>query len=271
MFRSTLSCAIVAAVSEAAMNFKSQTNGLLQPLNFAQTSNGCCCTVMPCMPSCQDMCQPKEVVIPEPLYVAAPQPVRDVVFNLDVILTTLLHQQGPEIELPFVPDSPDEVNFINNVAVPITIQLINNDIMPAIPTCTFPQGQGPEDYGLAEGSFINGGTTEAALAAESNMPDPIEVARNAILLALENTSLPDGIDIGAMVDSALEPAQGILLQSDMTAEDVGMEITTIISGLETTINNWTASISSAEQQAYEAAGGDSSDLNLMDNLQGDFL
>ena len=68
------------------------------------------------------------------------------------------------------------------------------------------------------------------------MPDPIEVARNAILLALENTSLPEGIDIGAMVDSALEPAQGILLQSDMTAEDVGMEITTIISGLETTIN-----------------------------------
>ena len=103
------------------------------------------------------------------------------------------------------------------------------------------------------------------------MPDPIEVARNAILLALENTSLPEGIDLAAMVDTALEPAQGILLQSDMTAEDVGMEITTIISGLETTINNWTASLSSAEQQAYEAAGGDSNDLNLMDNLQGDFL
>ena len=103
------------------------------------------------------------------------------------------------------------------------------------------------------------------------MPDPIEVARNAILLALENTSLPEGIDLAAMVDTALEPAQGILLQSDMTAEDVGMEISTIIHGLETTINNWTASLSSAEQQAYEAAGGDSNDLNLMDNLQGDFL
>ena len=78
------------------------------------------------------------------------------------------------------------------------------------------------------------------------MPDAIEVARNAILLALETTSLPEGIDVGAMVDAALEPAQGILLQSDMTAEDVGMEITTIISGLETTINNWTASLTSEE-------------------------
>ena len=94
-----------------------------------------------------------------------------------------MHQQGPEIELPYEPDSPDELNFVNNVATPVIIQLLNNDVLPAIPRCTFPEGQSGADYGLAEGSFEDGGTTITE-ALENNMPDPVEVARKAIVLAL---------------------------------------------------------------------------------------
>ena len=94
-----------------------------------------------------------------------------------------MHQQGPEIELPYEPDSPDELNFVNNVATPVIIQLLNNDVLPAIPRCTFPEGQSGADYGLAEGSFEDGGTTPTE-AMQNNMPDPVEVARKAIVLAL---------------------------------------------------------------------------------------
>lgn len=95
------------------------------------------------------------------------------------------------------------------MATPVIIQLLNNDVMPVIPTCTFPEGQSADEYGLAEGSFIDGGVTVAE-DMENNMPDPIEVARQAILLALEDSALPDSIDIDSVIDEALLPAQGIL-------------------------------------------------------------
>ena len=151
-----------------AMAFKQQMNGgldFLQPLNLAQTGNDCCCSVMPCMPTCEDACPDPHVIIPDNKEVAGPKPVQDVVFNLDVILTTLLHQQAKpldEISLVPEPDTPDELKYVNEVITPIIIQIINNDIMPAIPTCTFPKGSTGADYGLAEGSWIHGGETEAA-------------------------------------------------------------------------------------------------------------
>ena len=68
------------------------------------------------------------------------------------------------------------MSFVNNVATPVIIQLLNNDVMPVIPTCTFPEGQSGADYGLAEGSFIDGGVALSP-EMEDNMPDPIEVAK----------------------------------------------------------------------------------------------
>ena len=95
------------------------------------------------------------------------------------------------------------------MATPVIIQLLNNDVMPVIPTCTFPEGQSAEDYGLAEGSFIDGGVLVPEQTS-SNMPDPVEVAREAILIALQDTPLPENIDINSVIDEALEPARGIL-------------------------------------------------------------
>ena len=199
-----------------------------------------------------------------------PTPVRDVVFNLDVILTTLMHQQGPEIELEFEPNSPDELNFVNNVATPVIIQLLNNDVMPVIPTCTFPRGESGADYGLAEGSFIDGGVTVSE-ALENNMPDPVEVARKAIVLALQDTALPPEIDIDAVINEALEPARGVLTRTDMTSDDVMQEISMIIRGIETTVNTWTGAVSSEEKQEIEAMGYESTGLSPMDDLSGDHL
>lgn len=55
------------------------------------------------------------------------------------------------------PGSPDETEFVNNVLTPIVIQLINNDIVPALPTCTFPEGTSAADWGVdANGQEASG-------------------------------------------------------------------------------------------------------------------
>lgn len=130
-----------------------------------------------------------------------PTAIRDIVFNMDVILTTLMHSQGPDIIIETEDPVPDEINFVNNVATPVIVQLLNNDIIPNLPTCKFPEGQGPEDYGLAEGSFIHGGVLEETDEnLNGNMPDPIEVAREAIRMSLEGIAVPEGYDIDAMIE-----------------------------------------------------------------------
>ena len=96
MFTNSLASACLLASAQAMMNFKNQVAGsldFLTPMNLAQTGSGdCCCSVLPCMPMCSDPCQEEDIIIPDPIdVVALPTPVRDVVFNLDVILTTLMH------------------------------------------------------------------------------------------------------------------------------------------------------------------------------------
>lgn len=265
-----------ACIFASTYALKHQVNGasdFLAPLNLAQTQatsgDGCCCEAFPCMPGCHKPCPEKNQIIPDPIDdTHLPQPVRDIVFNLDVILTTLMHTQGPEIEIEWDDNDPDETNFVNNVATPVIVQLLNNDVMPAIPTCTFPQGQSPDDYGLATGSFIDGGVTVSP-SLENNMPDPVEVARKAIKLAMEGSDLPDEIDIDSIIDEALEPARGVLLDQTMTSDEVGKEIQLIISGIEKSINTWTGHISSEEKKANEAAGGDPLDID--DYLEGEHL
>ena len=85
------------------------------------------------------------------------------------------------------------------------------------------------------------------------------------MAALESSALPEGIDLEKLVDDALIPAQGALLDVQMTDEQVGQEISMIIKTLETSINNWTASISSEEKMENEALGIVTEDL--MSQLQ----
>ena len=50
-----------------------------------------------------------------------------------------------------------------------------------------------------------------------------------------------------MIDEALIPAEGILHSETMSSEDVGKEIQLIIRGIESTINSWSAHVTSEEQ------------------------
>ena len=72
------------------------------------------------------------------------------------------------------------------------------------------------------------------------------------MAALENSALPEGIDLEQLIDEALIPAQGALLDVQMTDEQVGQEITMIIKSLEKSINNWTTEVSSEEKMENEA-------------------
>lgn len=57
---------------------------------------------------------------------------------MDVILTTLMHSQGPDIIIETEDPEPDQIKFVNEVATPVIVQLLQNDVMPVIPTCQFP-------------------------------------------------------------------------------------------------------------------------------------
>jgi len=46
------------------------------------------------------------------------------------------------------PGSPDEHTLVTNVIEPVVIQLLNNDILPAIPKCTFPGTTTAADWGV---------------------------------------------------------------------------------------------------------------------------
>ena len=55
----------------------------------------------------------------------------------------------------------------------------------------------------------------------------------------------------------------------MTSEEVGKEIQLIISGIESSINTWSAHISSDEKKVNEEMGGEPLDID--DYLEGDHL
>ena len=73
-----------------AINLQSQsmtqaTAEVLQPAPEEETDGGdCCCTYVPCLPTCKPHCpKPKEM----------PPALRDVELNLDILLTEILHEE----------------------------------------------------------------------------------------------------------------------------------------------------------------------------------
>jgi len=80
-----------------------------------------------------------------PIDINIPHEVQKVEMNMNALLTHILHEQHPDPDPldPVIPPpgSPDERNFIENVVSPMVIQLTNNDLSPALPTCKFPGGE----------------------------------------------------------------------------------------------------------------------------------
>lgn len=87
------------------------------------------------------MVNPPPIEVPP---VNMPPAVGNVELNLDVLLTHIMHEvhpNPPDIELP-EPNTPEERELISTVIEPVVIQLLNNDIVPSLPTCTLPGQQG---------------------------------------------------------------------------------------------------------------------------------
>ena len=150
MFRTLLASGSLLAVANAiAISTNKTVEGDFPytpavNLGLAQTAaqdgegGSCCCHAMPCMPMCQQKCEPEIIEV-------VPEPMRDIILNLDVVLTHILHEQ--EIVQPAIVETitgnssglsqeEAEADLIQNVISPVVIQILQNDVLPAIPTCT---------------------------------------------------------------------------------------------------------------------------------------
>ena len=182
MFKQTLAGSAILAVAQAiAFNTKSETG-----LSLAQTSaeaDPCCCSAMPCMPTCGSPCGGYDFLHPQPRP-ETPAPIKNIELNLDVILTHILHELNP----PEVPSDPHEL--IENLVSPIVIQLLNNDVVPAMPTCTWP-GVG----GTA--------TVEETDNGIQILPKTDEVIHEVLEQVLDELDLPDSVDKEQLIEDSM--------------------------------------------------------------------
>lgn len=134
-----------------------------------------------------------------------PPELGSVALNLDVLLTHIMHEVHPnpaDIIMPD-PDTPEERELIEEVISPIVIQLLNNDVAPALPTCTLPGQQG------------------SAYNPDENNSDGVdvgEVFRGVIEEALADYDVPEGVNFEDLVNSAI-PAEDFMAQMDITSAE----------------------------------------------------
>lgn len=232
MFK-TLAGSSILAVAQA-IAFNGQATTLAQesipagPLTSTSAGhdNSCCCSTMPCMPTCGSPCGgpgPKKVEPSPP----TPQPIRNIELNLPIILTHILHQVNP----PQIPATPDgEQNLIENVITPIVIQLMNDDIVPAIPTCTWPEGTTAGDWGIN-----SDGTLGEQSGPKKVMPDTDEVLTEVLQNVLEGLNLPDSVDQDQLIADSL-PSDDVIADIDLTSEDGLKQVDIIVTGMEKTVS-----------------------------------
>ena len=141
-----------------------------------------------------------------------PAPIKNIELNLDVILTHILHELNP----PEVPSDPHEL--IENLVSPIVIQLLNNDVVPAMPTCTWP-GVG----GTA--------TVEETDNGIQILPKTDEVIHEVLEQVLDELDLPDSVDKEQLIEDSM-PSEEDAAQINLQSEDGLEEVDVIVTGLE---------------------------------------
>ena len=132
-----------------------------------------------------------------------PPAVGNVELNLDVLLTHIMHEvhpDAPDLDLP-EPNTPEERELISTVIEPVVIQLLNNDIVPSLPTCTLPGQQG-----------------SASLNTEDEEIDTAEAISAVIKDQLENMELAEGVTIDEILDASM-PAQEVIDQMDLQSPE----------------------------------------------------
>ena len=150
MFKLSLAGSALMTLAQAIALKDSGSMQMIKPTVLAQTSaeagcdSGCSSGCALVMTGC---CCDEEAPKPEPPVVPEPDPetpLGNIEMNLDVLLTHILHEVHPDpddIEWP-EPNTPEEHDMITEVIEPVVIQLINDDVAPAMPTCTLPGQQG---------------------------------------------------------------------------------------------------------------------------------
>ena len=228
------------------------------------------------MPSCPEPCGPHVPTPPLPeINIHAPEPVRDVVFNMDMILTRILHDQHPKPEVEPVPlpepKSQDEQNFIHDVVSPIVIQMVNNDIIPAIPTCELPEGTDPDYWGLTRnpenGKLIPKDYEQylgAVQKGEQYMPDAEKVMEEVLLDSLKNMELAPGTDVDSLVDKVMKEQHknGKLANLNLTTEDGQNELNFLIKGMESVVEEHFSSESTGKPVVDEIVEEVEKDLGV---------
>ena len=118
---------------------------VIKPTGLAQTSadtdsqSGCGCGIMMAVGCCEEE-EEYEPEPPVPPKIDPETPIGNIEMNLDVLLTHILHEVHPDpadIEMPET-NTPEEQTMITEVIEPVVIQLINEDVVPNLPTCTLP-------------------------------------------------------------------------------------------------------------------------------------
>lgn len=200
MFRTSFALSALIAMSEATSK---QAMSLAQIGNEEAPGNDCCCQEF-CYNQCDDCPEPR----PFPHYFEPlPPPVQDVMLDLDVIVSHILHEIRPTLDPDTIPpanDPAEEFKFIQTELTPLILQVMVNDIAPALPVCTFPDGS----------SFYLNDAPDPNPA--STIVDPQEVLETVLesaISTLEENASPATKEALAAIDPS-QVVEDLLIESE---------------------------------------------------------
>lgn len=266
MFKLSLAGSALIAMAQAIALKDSTSMEMIKPTGLAQTSaeagcdsgcsGGCALVMTGCC--CEEEKHEPEPPLPPPI--DPETPLGNIELNLDVLLTHILHEVHPDpddIDWP-EPNTPEETTMITEVIEPVVIQLINDDVAPAIPTCTLPGQQG-----------------SASLADEGNSDsiDNAAVISTLIEETLAEFDFTEGVTFDEIMDESM-PAADIIEQMDIESPEGEAMVETIVENARTIAehNEATAeSVSDDIQDGLEEAGLDTNENEeaidtIVDNL-----
>lgn len=138
------------------------------------------------MPTCNNSCEPEVPPLP-PIFddpEEIPDAISQTITNLDVLLNHIIHKVGSDN--PIVPDPADieaSTSYMTDVVTPIVIQVLAEDVVPALPVCQFPGG---EPFYMGDGS--------APVNDNATLPDVNDLlngALDATIAGLIDSDLPE--------------------------------------------------------------------------------
>ena len=119
--------------------------------------------------------------------------------------------------------------------------MVNNDIIPAIPTCELPKGATAEDWGLigdGKGNLIPRDYEQyidAVQKEEAYMPDANEVMDAVLRDSLSRMELAPGTDVNALVDRVMAEQADTVKNLNLTSEDGQNELKFLIKGMNSVV------------------------------------